>query len=70
MGRGLRRIVDMFYLPSDLVEAHDRSLDLAAEGNDEELSVEQVLSFLKIPKPLLTCSFSETLTSFALTIDW
>jgi hypothetical protein len=42
MGRGLRRIVDMFYLPSDLVEAHDRSLDLAAEESDKELNEEQV----------------------------
>jgi hypothetical protein len=30
----------MFYLPSDLVEAHDQSLELAAEGNDEEPGIE------------------------------
>jgi hypothetical protein len=69
MGRGLRRIVDMFYLPSDLVEAHDRSLDLAAEENHEELTVEQVL-ILEHTESLLTFSFSETLASFVLTISW
>jgi hypothetical protein len=40
MGRGLRRIVDLFHLPSDLVEAHDRSLDMMAEGNEDEPSAE------------------------------
>ena len=40
MGCGLRRIVDLFNLPSDLVEAHDRSLDAEAEENEDGLSAE------------------------------
>jgi hypothetical protein len=40
MGRGLRRIVDMFYLPDELVGAKDRSLELIAEGKEHELTDE------------------------------
>lgn len=42
LGRGLRRLIDMFHTANELVDENDRRLDILAAGDDDELTEEYV----------------------------